>query len=285
MTLAACLDAGTATLNSVYDASHPIQIGGFTIHDFHAMNRPLNVRQIFIHSSNIGAAKMAVQLGVPRHKAFLKKMGLLSSMTTELGPTADPLYPKDWRKINTMTIAFGHGISVAPLQFAAAAIPVVNGGIAIKPTFLPRTRAQGMASGHRVLKESTSRDMVELMRDNVLEGTGRQAQAPGYRVGGKTGTADKVINGRYSNSEVRNSFLATFPTDDPQYVVFVMLDQPKKVKATRFLRTAGANAAPTVGRIIARIGPILGVEPKLGADMHPFKGPPPKFDDEMMASY
>jgi cell division protein FtsI (penicillin-binding protein 3) len=285
MTLSACLDDGTATLNSVYDATSPIHIGGFTINDDHGLHRPLTVREIFIHSSNIGAAKMAVQLGVDRHRAFLRKMGLLTSMTTELGPTAPPLVPAHWDKIETMTIAFGHGLSVAPLQFAAATIPLVNGGIAITPTFLPRSRADGMASGHRVIKESTSADMVELMRENVLEGTGRQADAPGYRVGGKTGTAEKVVNGRYDPSEVRNSFVATFPTDAPQYVVMVMLDQPQKVAASKFLRTAGANAAPTVGRIISRIGPILGVEPELAGGKGAPLGLHPRFDDPVMASY
>lgn len=266
MTIAACLDDGTATLNSIYDVTNPIHVGRFTINDDEGLHRPITVRQIFVHSSNIGAAKMAVQLGVPRHQAFLRKMGLLTPVSTEIGPIAPPLLPQHWTKVSTMTIAFGHGISVAPLQFAAATIPLVNGGIAIKPTFLPRSRAAGMASGHRVIKASTSRKIVELMRDNVLNGTGKNANAPGYRVGGKTGTAERVVNGRYAPNILINSFDATFPTDNPQYIVMVTLDEPKKVAATHFVRTASVNAAPTVGRIVSRIAPILGVQPKFSVE-------------------
>ncbi|QKP78838.1 penicillin-binding protein 2 [Methyloligella sp. GL2] len=282
MTVAAGLDEGVATIHSIYDATNPIHMGGFTIGDFHGLHRPITVEEVFTHSSNIGAAKIALDLGVDRHKAFLRKMGLLDSTMTELGATAAPLVPKHWKKLNTMTIAFGHGLSVTPLQYAAAAIPLCNGGIAIQPTFLPRSRADGMASGHRVVKTSTAKDMVRLMRLNVLDGTGGQAEADGYRVGGKTGTAEKVVDGRYSSSALRNSFLATFPTDAPEYVVLVMLDEPQKVEASRYLRTAGANAAPTVGRIVARIAPILGVEPKIEA---PDRGLTARFDAPVMASY
>jgi cell division protein FtsI (penicillin-binding protein 3) len=262
-TVAGVLDLGLASLNTRYDASQPIHYGGFTIHDFHGLHRPLTVPEVFVHSSNIGAAKMAMQMGVDRHRAFLKRLGLLSPVTTELGPSAAPILPPHWKKLTTMTIAFGHGLSVTPLQVATSTLPIVNGGIAVQPTFLPRSRKEGMAEGHRLLKATTSANMLKLMRMNVVKGTGRRANAEGYRVGGKTGTAEKVVHGRYSSSALLTSFLSAFPTDDPQYLVLVMLDEPQRVAATKGYATAGWNAAPTVGKIVARIGPILGVPPKL----------------------
>ncbi len=240
-TVAGVLDLGLASLNTTYDASNPINYGGFTIHDFHSMHRPLTTAEVFIHSSNIGAAKMAVQMGVDRHRAFLQKLGLLTPVTTELGPSAAPILPTHWEKLNTMTIAFGHGLSVTPLQLATSTLPIANGGIAVQPTFLPRTREEGMAEGHRVLKASTSAAMLKIMRLNVEKGTGKRANAEGYRVGGKTGTAEKVVHGRYSGSALLTSFLAAFPTDDPQYLVLVMLDEPQRVAASLNHATAGST--------------------------------------------
>ena len=277
-TVAGVLDLGLANLNTTYDATNPIHSGGFTIHDFHGKHRPLTTTEVFIYSSNIGAAKMALQMGVPRHRAFLKKLGFLEPVTTELGPSAAPILPQHWQKLNTMTIAFGHGLSVTPLQVATATLPLVNGGIAVQPTFLPRSREEAMQSSERVLKPATSVAMLKLMRMNVVKGTGKKADAEGYRVGGKTGTAEKVVHGRYSSSALLNSFLAVFPTDDPQYVVLVMLDEPQRVAATKGYATAGWNAAPTVGKIVARIGPILGVNPKLEDDGS-------RFDAKVSASY
>ncbi|MGK2921971.1 MAG: peptidoglycan D,D-transpeptidase FtsI family protein [Methyloceanibacter sp.] len=277
-TVAGVLDLGLANLNTTYDASSPIRSGGFSISDFHGKGRPLSVTEAFIYSSNIAMAKMAVHMGVPRHRAFLKKLGLLDPVTTELGPSAAPIVPKHWQKLNTMTIAFGHGLSVTPLQLATATLPLVNGGIAVKPTFLPRSREEAMQSSERVLKPETSAALLKLMRMNVVKGTGKKADAEGYRVGGKTGTAEKVVGGRYSSSALLNSFLAAFPTDDPRYVVLVMLDEPQRVAVTKGYATAGWNAAPTVGKIVARIGPILGVPPKL-------EDTASRFDAKVSASY
>ena len=262
-TVAGILDSGLANVNSVYDATSPIYFGRFSISDFHGKRRPLTVTEAFIYSSNIASAKMALHMGVPAHQAFLKKLGFLDPVTTELGPSAAPIVPKHWKKLNTMTIAFGHGLSVTPLQLATATLPVVNGGLAVPPTFLPRTREEAAAVSKRVLKPETSAAVVKLMRDNVLRGSGKRADAEGYRVGGKTGTAEKVVNGRYARHALLNSFLSVFPTDDPQYVVLVTLDEPQRVEATNFNSTAGVNAAPTVGKVVARIAPILGVPPKL----------------------
>ena len=277
-TLAAALDGGSATMRSSYDASQPIHVGRFTIEDFHGKKRRLTVPEIFIYSSNIGAAKAALDLGIERHKAFLGKVGLLSRLSTEIGATAEPLIPSPWGRLNTITIAYGHGLSVTPLQLATATLPLVNGGFAVNPTFLPRTRAAGLKQSPSVLKPATSHSMLQLMRLNVLKGTGKRAEAEGYRVGGKTGTAEKVVGRSYEGSALLNSFLATFPTDAPEYVVLVTIDEPKRVPESHNEATAGVNAAPTVGKIVARIAPILGVAPKLAGDQ-------PKFDAKVLASY
>ena len=277
-TVAGVLDTGQATLRSSYDASGPIHYASFTIDDFHGKRRALSVPEVFIYSSNIGAAKMALDMGVDRHRSFLKKLGLMSRVPTELGESAAPIIPPHWQKLNSMTIAFGHGLSVTPLQLAAATLPLVNGGIAVTPTFLPRSREGGMNGGERVLKRNTSAAMLKLMRLNVLKGTAKRADAEGYRVGGKTGTAEKVVGGRYSTSALLTSFLAVFPTDAPEYVVLVMLDEPQRVAQSGNQATAGVNAAPTAGRIIERLAPVLGVAPKLEGDHR-------KFDAKLLASY
>ena len=277
-TIAGVLDLGLASLRSSYDASSPIHYASFTISDFHGKNRRLSVPEVFIYSSNIGAAKMALHMGVDRHKSFLKRLGLMSRVPTELGETATPIVPAHWQKLNTMTIAFGHGLSVTPLQVAAASLPLVNGGIAVTPTFLPRSREEGISGGERVLKAQTSAAMLKMMRLNVLKGTAKRAEAEGYRVGGKTGTAEKVVGGRYSTSALLTSFLAAFPTDAPEYFVLVMLDEPQRVAASNNHATAGVNAAPTTARVIERIAPILGVAPRLEQDQR-------KFDAKVLASY
>jgi cell division protein FtsI (penicillin-binding protein 3) len=277
-TTAAALDGGSASMRSSYDASQPIRVGRFTIDDFHGKKRRLTVPEIFIYSSNIGAAKMALDLGIERHKAFLGKLGMLSRLATEIGDSAAPIIPSPWGRLNTITIAYGHGLSITPLQLAAAMVPLVNGGFAVKPTFLPRGRAAGLKQSESILKPSTSHAMLQLMRLNVLKGTGKRAEAEGYRVGGKTGTAEKVVGRSYEGSALLNSFLAVFPTDAPEYVVLVTLDEPKRVPESHNEATAGVNAAPTVGKIVARVAPILGVAPKLPGDR-------PKFDAKVLASY
>ena len=276
-TTAAALDAGSATLRSSFDASQPIRIGSFTIDDFHGKKRRLSVPEIFIYSSNIGAAKMALDLGIERHKAALRKLGLLSRLTTELGSNAAPIIPDPWSRLNTITIAYGHGLSVAPLQLAAAALPLVNGGFAVTPTFLPRERLTAMAQSPSVLKPATSKAMLSLMRLNVLKGTAKRADVPGYRIGGKTGTAEKVVGRHYEGSSLLTSFLAAFPTDAPEYLVLVMLDEPKRVPESHDQATAGVNAAPTTGKIVERIAPILGVTPKFDNQ--------DRFDEKVLASY
>lgn len=259
-TTAMALETGTATLADGYDATQPIRIARYTINDYHPQSRWLSLPEIFLYSSNIGAAKMALDVGTKRQQAFLQRLGLLDPVRVELPEIGAPLVPSPWREINTLTVAYGHGISVSPLQMTAAVASVINGGIAHDPTLL-RTGFGADRSGRRVLSESTSDAMRRLMRLNVVEGTGKNAEVPGYLVGGKTGTAEKNIAGGYSRRALLSSFVAAFPMDEPRYVVFVMLDEPKATKATHGFATAGWTAAPIAGRVIARMAPLMGLTP------------------------
>lgn len=263
-TTAMALDSGKVTLKDSFDARFPIRIGGFTIKDFHGKRRVLTVPEIFQYSSNIGTAKMADIVGIPGHKEFLTRLGLLTRMQTELPEVKTPSQPREWKKINSITISFGHGVSTTPLQTAVAGAALMNGGKLIEPTFLPRTVEEAEAASTTVIKKSTSDDMRYLFRWNGTHGSGRNALVAGFNVGGKTGTADKVVNGRYSNDLNFNAFLAGFPIDNPQYIVLAFIDEPKT--GERGIRTAAGNAAPLVRDIISRSASLLGVEPKFGED-------------------
>lgn len=259
-TAAMGLEAGTATLSSTYDASQPIKIGRFTINDFHGLNRVVSLPEVLIHSSNIGAAKIALEFGTEVQKNYLRKLGLLSPLQLELPEIGTPQVPSTWREVNTITISYGHGIAVTPVHVVSAVSALVNGGVLHAPTLIHHTDAP--PQGERVISERTSQAMRALMRLVVLDGSGRQADTQGYLVGGKTGTPEKLsFEGGYNRSSVHTSFVGAFPIDAPRYVVLVMLDEPKGTRETANFATAGWNAAPTVGRIINQIGPMLGVYP------------------------
>jgi cell division protein FtsI (penicillin-binding protein 3) len=263
LTIAMALDSGKISLNSSFDARVPLRYGRFNIHDYHAQRRILNVPEIFTYSSNIGTARMALSLGVEHHKWFLRKMGQLDRLRTELPESAEPLVPKRWGELNTVTIAFGHGLSVAPLQAVMGIGALVNGGILIPPTFLKRTQEEAAKLATRVIKPDTSMKMRYLMRLNAEKGSARKADIPGYYVGGKTGTSEKVIGGRYSKTKLLTSFTAIMPADQPRYLVLIMLDEPQAIPETHGYATSGWNAAPTAGKVISRIAPLLGIEPRL----------------------
>ena len=261
-TLAMGLDADKITLNSVVDASRPIRMGGFTIRDFRGKNRPLSIPEVFQYSSNIGTAAVADMVGIEGHQQFLTRLGLLSKLATEMPGVATPTQPRTWKKINSVTISFGHGIATTPLQTAVAAAALMNGGFLIPPTFLPRTKEEAQALATRVLKDKTSADMRFLYDWNGQRGSGRNAQVEGFHVGGKTGTADKVINGRYAKNINFNAFVAAFPMDKPRYIVLSIIDAPKT--GERGGRTAASTAAPMIKAIIQRVAPLLGVQPRFG---------------------
>jgi cell division protein FtsI (penicillin-binding protein 3) len=261
-TLAMALDSGKVDLNSMWDARGPLHYGKFTIHDDHALGRMLNMKEVFTYSSNVGAARIALSQGIEAHKAFLRKMGQLERLRTELPESATPIVPKRWAELNTVTIAFGHGLSVAPLQAVMGIDALVNGGYLIPPTFLKRTEQEAMAVARRVIKPETSEKMRFLMRLNAEIGTAKRADVKGYYIGGKTGTAEKVINGHYAKKRVLNAFTAILPADNPRYQLLIMLDEPQPLKETFGFITSGWNAVPTGANVIARIGPLLGIEPR-----------------------
>jgi cell division protein FtsI (penicillin-binding protein 3) len=263
LTLAMGLDSGKFTLNSMLDARQSLRYGRFTIHDYHATHRTLTLPEVFIHSSNIGTAKIALGMGVEHHKWFLKKMGQLDRLYTELPESAMPLVPKRWGELNTITIAFGHGLSVAPLQATMAVGALMNGGMMIPPTFLKRTEEEAQKLAVRVIKPETSAMMRYLMRLNAEKGSAKKVDVPGYYVGGKTGTAEKVVGGRYSKTKLLTTFMAVLPADKPRYLITVLLDEPQAVPGTYGFATSGWNAAPTTAKIIARVAPLLGLEPRL----------------------
>lgn len=259
-TTAMALDSGKVSLDSTFDATRPITIGHQTIRDFHGKHRVLTVPEVFIYSSNIGSAKEADVVGIEGHREFLHRLGILEKMQTELPEVARPTEPKVWKKVHSITIAFGHGVSTTPLQTAVGCAALMNGGYLMEPTFLPRTQEQAMAEAKKVVSEKTSNDMRYLYRLNAEKGSGKRAEVPGYRVGGKTGTAEKVVNGRYSGDKRFNAFVASFPMDDPQYIVLSIVDEPQPEKPGMGA-TAGSNAAPIVANIIRRSASMLGVEP------------------------
>jgi cell division protein FtsI (penicillin-binding protein 3) len=259
-TVAMALDAGTSTLTSTYDAGHPIAIGRFTISDYHGKHRVLNVPEILMYSSNIGAARMAMAAGAQKQREFLARLGLLRKPKIEISEVGAPHYPAKWREVNVMTIAFGHGISVTPLSFATAAAALVNGGVLRQATLvkLPPGHAP---QGQQVISAKTSDQMRRLMRLVVEHGTGTMAAAPGYVVGGKTGTADKVTGRHYADRKLLSSFVGFFPINAPKYLVLAMVDEPHPNKQSHGYATAGWTVAPATSRIVQRIAPVLGVQP------------------------
>lgn len=260
-TTAMALDSNLFQLNSMVDASKPLPAGGGRfIHDFHGKNRPLSVWEVFVYSSNIGSAKEALAVGIAGHRAFLKRLGLLDRMNTELPEVAHPVEPRTWKAVHSMTVSFGHGISTTPLQTAVGAAALMNGGKLIHPTFLKRNPEDAKEYATQVIKPKTSLDMRYLFKLNSDIGSGRRAKVEGYRVGGKTGTAEKVVNGRYSKDKRFNAFVAAFPIDNPQYIVLTIIDEPKPEEGQRSA-TAGLNAAPMVANIIRRSATFLGVKP------------------------
>ncbi|MCW9033947.1 MAG: penicillin-binding protein 2 [Alphaproteobacteria bacterium] len=259
-TTAMALDNGTVSLRSGYDATKPIRIARFRITDYHPENRWLSVPEILVYSSNIGTAKMAMDVGAKNQQEYLRKFGLLDPSSVELPEVGSPLVPDRWRDISTMTISYGHGVAVSPLQLATGVGAISNGGI-MRPATLLKKNKGVFVSGERIISSKTSRQMRQLMRLVVRNGTGRNADARGYLVGGKTGTAEKPGGGSYRTTALISSFVGVFPTSKPRYVVLAILDEPKGNKKTYGYATAGWVAAPIVSRVIERLAPLVGISP------------------------
>jgi len=284
LTIAAALDAGTVTDLAVrYNAMEPIKIGGFTIKDDHSQGRYLNVPETLVHSSNIVTARIADNLGKEPMEQMFRHLGFDERPHIELHERGQPLWPRNWGRVTNMTVAYGHGIAVTPLHLAGAYAALVNGGI-WRPATLLKVEPGKEAKGRRVFKAATSARMRQLLRMIVSDGTGRKADAPGYRIGGKTGSAEKPSGGGYNKTSLVSTFAAVFPMDNPRYVVIAMLDEPKGSAETSFQRTAGWTAAPIVYKVVSRVGPMLGVIPDEHRDVDVSELTPllwkPKIDPE-----
>ncbi len=260
ITTAAGLESGRMTLDSFYDASQPLRYGRFTINDFHAEKRWLSVAEIFTYSSNIGAARMALDMGPAFERQFFCRLGLCDTLRMELAEKGDSISPAEWKELTAVTISYGHGLSVTPLHFVRAAAATVTGHL-VTPTFLRRENVR-VPLGPQVVSARTADLMRRVMRANVVVGSGGKAEAPGYLVGGKTGTAEKTTGRRYSTNANFSSFMGAFPMNNPRYMVFVMLDEPQGNASTHGYRTGGWTAAPVVGRVISQMGPLYAMPPQ-----------------------
>ncbi len=261
LTVAMALDSGATKIRGGYDATKPIRVARYTIRDSHAKKRWLSVPEILIYSSNIGAAKMALDVGRDGQRQYLDRFGLLGRPSLELPEVGMPITPARWGDISTMTAAYGHGLAVSPVQFASAFAATVNGGVLLPATLIKRKPGERTV-GVQVISERTSNQLRRLLRAVVEKGTGRKAQAPGYLVGGKTGTAEKAGAGGYRRKALISSFVAAFPMTAPKYVVYLLLDEPQGDVETHGYATAGWTAAPLTSRVVSRIAPILGVRPQ-----------------------
>ena len=258
ITMAMALEAGVTDLEELFPVQKPLKVRDKFIRDDHPSKVPLAMPEIMAESSNRGTAMMAMRVGGDGQQAFLKKLGLMDRVGIELHESARPQVQREWQDITTVTVSYGHGISVTPLALSAAIGSLLNGGEYITPTILKRDSVN-LPERRRVIAENTSQTVRDLMRYVATNGTGRNARVKGYDIMGKTGTADKPSGNGYDERRLVSSFVSAFPYNDPTYLVFITYDEPKAVKGTYGYATAGWNATPTAGRVIERIGPMLGV--------------------------
>ena len=270
LSIAMALDSNKVNLNTRIDARGPLAAGRSFIHDYHPEGHPLTVPEVFTYSSNVGTARMALMVGIEGHKAFLRKMGQMDRMRTELPENAEPIVPRNWSLVSTMTIAFGHGLAVAPLQAMMAVGALLNGGYMIVPTFLKRPAEFDKTAMTRVVRPETSESLRYIMRLNAEIGTAKKANIPGYFVGGKTGTAEKVINGHYNKNKLFTTFMAVVPADKPRYLFMTVMDEPQGLAQDGHFATAAYNSGYVTGRLIERVSPLLGLEPRIELPTTPF---------------
>lgn len=266
------LESGISNIFAKFDVSAPLRVGRFKIKDFHPAHYPLTVAEIFTESSNIGAAKMAIQVGGQRQRAFFEKLGFFQPSSLELSEIGYPLYPKQWSEATTITTAYGYGLAISPLQLVTAISGIVNKGVMQKPTLLKMT-ASTLQPGRRIISEETSDIMCKLMYKIVAQGRGKLARVAGYEVGGKSGTANKLEGRSYKEGTNLTSFIGAFPMSRPQYAVLVMVDSPQAIKETYGFNAAGWNAAPIVGKVVRRVAPLLHVLPTNEAKIQPEENP------------
>jgi len=267
-TVAMAMDSGIVkSMGQMYNCPKEFHYGKVTVHDTHPYGRACSVAEIMMESSNIGTAQIALQVGAARQREFLTKMGFMAPVAIELRERGRTLTPgNDWGEIATMTVGYGHGIAVTPLHLATGYATLFNGGVYHPATILKVDKIHPVGPAHRVFTEETSYKSRSLLRLVVMKGTGKNADAPGYRIGGKTGTAEKIVGGRYTSASVVTTFAGVFPMEEPRYVIIAMLDDPKPTPKTYGFHTAGWNVAPLVGRTVSRIAPMLGVRPDMKRD-------------------
>jgi cell division protein FtsI (penicillin-binding protein 3) len=263
ITIAGALDAGAVKITDQFDARYGIRFGRYTIDDFHGKHRILSLSEVYKYSSNIGTIRVMQAMGKDNFRAFLGRLGFDQRVEFELPEMRQPTVPKEFSEVGSATASFGHGLSVSPLHMLTAYSALVNGGNYIAPTLYKRSVTEAETLYRRVVTPQTSDNIRYLMRLNALEGSGSQMNkvAQGYRAGGKTGTAEKVVDGRYSSSKVTNFFASAFPLDNPRYAMVIVVDEPKK-ENPQSGTTAGWNAGAITGRVIQRIAPMLGVAPE-----------------------
>ena len=255
------LEAQKANLYTLFDATQPIAVGRHKIKDFKPQNRIMPLWEVFMYSSNIGFSKMVQMVGIEGQKEFLKRLGFLNKPSLELIEIGKPIVPKVWREVNGMTIGYGYGLAISPVQVVRFVGSILNAGTMIEPTLLRRDIPLVESQKIKVMSDETARLTRALMRLVVTNGTGKKASVPGYEVFGKTGTANHQINGRYHDNHVTASFVGGFPFANPRYLVLVMLNDPKSTPQTHGYTTAGWNSAPLASNIISRMAPLLGVQP------------------------
>lgn len=289
---AALLELHDVGMGYSFDTRKPIKVGRFRINDYHAQKRILTVPEVFMYSSNIGSAMMGQMVGGEALKGFYADLGLLDPMTFDIKEVGYPLVPNPWREVSTMTAAYGHGLSTTPMQMSAAVATIVNGGMSVQPTLVKRDNNGAVKSEVQIISKKTSDDMRKLLRLVVSEGTGRNADAKGFSVGGKTGTAEKSVNGRYEKKKLISSFVGAFPMDDPRYVVMVMVDEPHGNKKSYGYATAGWVAAPVVKRIVTSMASVLGMpadqydeEQDISNELLRFIHDPKKKEGKKLVSY
>ena len=255
------IDEKIVSRSTMVDITGPLRWGKFKIRDLRNYGKALSVEDVIVKSSNIGTARIAQKIGMDRQRAFLDDLGLLRPTGVELieAKGAKPLLPPRWSEISTMTISYGHGLSASPLHLASAYATLLNGGLQIQPTLL---RQDAYRPGPRVISENTSKQAREMLRQVVTRGTASFGEVPGYRVGGKTGTADKPKpQGGYYEDRVIATFASVFPYDDPKYVLVVTLDEPVETSGQKPRRTAGWTAVPVAAEVVRRVAPLLGLAP------------------------
>ncbi len=261
---ALAIEDGLVGPDTMVDARGPLVWGRHRIRDLHRMPESMSVTQAMTKSSNVVAARLALMAGTPRVQRYFRDLGFFEATALEIAEArlGRPLLPPRWVDISTITISFGHGLAATPLHLAAAYATLVNGGYRIRPTLDPD--AAGPGEDDRVLSARTSLAMRAILRETVTHGTGKRAEAPGYEVGGKTGTADKPRpGGGYFRDKVMSTFAAAFPMSDPEYVLVLTLDEPENREGPVARRTAGVTAAPVAGAAIRRLAPLLGLRPAL----------------------